>query len=116
MAGKTHLDDILNTPNPRPVHDDPEAVMESLGPGAWGFPKPVFALDVEDGSKPVVTFQYVFMGVRSVWTPDSFTVWFKDGDEHWKLTVKGRKLRPIYDRLQEHRVRRLRVADRDFED
>lgn len=34
--------------------------------------------------------------------------------EQWQLTVTGRNLRPIYDRISEHRIRRLRVADRDF--
>jgi hypothetical protein len=117
MSGKpTHLDDILKATDPKPLADEPEAVMESLGPCAWCFPKPVFALDIEDGPKPVVAFQYVFLGIRAEWKPDSFTIYFKDGEEGWRVTVTGRNLRPIFDRINEHRIRRIRKADRDFED
>lgn len=112
--GAKHLEDVLKGIDPKPQSDgDPEAVLESLGPCAWAFPKPVFALDIEDGPKPVVTFGYVYLGVRSECRPDSFTVTFV-GVETWRVTVKGRNLRPIYDRLQEHRVRRIRVVERDF--
>jgi hypothetical protein len=117
MSGKpAHLNDILNAVDPRPLADEPEAVMESLGPCAWCFPKPVFALDVERGAEPVVAFQYVFLGIRATWTPESFVFEFKDGEERWRLTVKGRNLRPVFDRISEHRIRRIRRADRDFED
>lgn len=85
--------------------------VEQLGPCAWVFHKPVLALDVEDGGKPVVTFQYIYMGVRSEFKPEEFSFVFV-GLESWKLVVKGTNLRSIYDRINEHRVRRIRKADR----
>lgn len=111
-ANTRHLEDILK--GVAPPDPDPDVVMESLGPCVWCFVKPTYALDVEDGPKPVESFGYVYLGVRSVCTPDSFIVQFKDGDECWKVTVTGRNLRPVFDRVMEHRVRRIRKLDRDF--
>lgn len=95
-----------------PAQESEKPEGEDLG-CAWLFPKPVQALDVEDGAKPVVTFQLHFLGVKSEFTPEGFTVFFT-GDEKYKLTVQGRNLRQVYDRLVEHRIRRIRRADRDF--
>jgi hypothetical protein len=88
-----------------------EEQAEQFGACAWVFHKPVLALDVEDGSKPTVTFQYVYMGVRSEFKPGEFSFVFV-GLESWKVVVKGTNLRPIYDRINEHRVRRIRKTDR----
>jgi hypothetical protein len=112
----THLDEILKGGGavPKAPEPDPDAIMESLGPCAWCFPKGQHALDVEDGANPVVTFQYVFLGIKASCDPMGFTIYFKDGDTTWRLTVEGRNLRPVYDRINEHRVRRIRKADKDF--
>lgn len=68
-----------------------------------------------DSDHNSVRHKYVYLGLRSVFAPGQFTVLFGErGREQWKLTVSGRNLRPIYDRLCEHRVRRLRKVDRDF--
>ena len=116
MNGSTrHLDDILKGIAPPPPELDPDAVMESLGPCAWCFVKQVLALDVEDGAKPVETLQYVYLSIKSQFRPDGFTFLFGEaGREQWRLTVTGRNLRPIYDRINEHRLRRIRAVDRDF--
>jgi hypothetical protein len=115
MAGS--IEDRLKSIDPRgrTPEPDPDAIMESLGPCAWCFPKMIPALDIEDGAKPVVTFQFVYLGMRSEFTPEQFTFLFGEkGREQWKLTVRGRNLRPVFDRINEHRVRRLRTVDRDF--
>lgn len=88
---------------------------QQLGNCAWVFHKQVLALDIEDGSNPVATFQYVYMGVRSDYKPGEFSFVFV-GLESWKMVVKGTNLRPIYDRICEHRIRRIRKADRLFGD
>jgi hypothetical protein len=101
-------------PEPAPALPELEDVMVKLGDCAWCFAKPQFALDVEDGAKPVVSFQYLFLGIRVEHRPGSFTILFKDGLERWRVTVWGRNLRPIFNRINEHRIRRIRKADRDF--
>jgi hypothetical protein len=115
---KEKLAEITQGVSPKPEKElpppDPEAVREALGACAWCFAKPVFALDVEQGAEPVATFQYVYLAVRSVFTPGSFRFQFEDGEECWRLTVTGRNLRPVFDRMNEHRIRRIRVVERDF--
>jgi hypothetical protein len=65
------------------------------------YPKGAYALDIEDGGKPVISFQYVFLSIWSQFSPGSFWFIFKDGDERVKLTVTGRNLRDLYNRLLE---------------
>lgn len=114
----TLVDDKLNAilNGAKPPEHDPESVMENLGPCAWGFVKPVYALDIEVGANLVVSFQYIYLGMRSEFKPGEFVIYFKDGDELWRVTVAGTNLRPIFDRVMEHRIRRLRAADRPFGD
>ena len=58
----------------------------------------------------------MYLGIRAVCKPTKFTVIFGDWNrEQWGLTVHGRNLRPIFTRIVEHRIRRLK-ADRDFPD
>jgi hypothetical protein len=90
-----------------------DAPQEDLGPCAWVFPKPVAALDIEDGAKEVQTLHYMYHAVRATYKPGEFVVIFA-GHEHFKLTVQGRNLRPVYDRINESRVRKIRTVSRDF--
>jgi hypothetical protein len=91
-----------------------QANDDDLGPCCMIAPKFSHALDVEQsGAKPIRTFQYMFLSVMSEMRPDEF--WFVfEGEEGWKLTVKGRNLRPVYDKINDHRLRRIRAVDRDF--
>jgi hypothetical protein len=56
-----------------------------------------------------------FASVEAEFTPAKFWVVFA-GLTHRKVTVEGRNLRALYDRLNYHCLRRIRQADRDFED
>ncbi|WP_020472412.1 hypothetical protein [Zavarzinella formosa] len=101
---------------------EPETPMEEgdtegqvdVGPCGWVWVKGCKAIDVErGGSHPTVSFQYVYIGVASEFTPTMFWVEFV-GEKTWRLTVEGRNLRSIYDRIQDHCLRKIRQADRDF--
>jgi len=45
--------------------------------------------------------------------PDCFWVLFA-GEDHWKLLVKGHRLRPLFDAISEHRLRLITRIDRDM--
>jgi hypothetical protein len=116
MADNLHLKDILNgaKPKPEPEGDDQEAESrQDVGRCGMVWQKGCKALDVERGAEPVVSFQFVYLSVRAEFTPTKFWVIFA-GLVHWKVTVEGRNLRALYDRLQDHCLRRIRVVDRDF--
>jgi hypothetical protein len=110
---------ILRTHSPAQDIPDQEdklqAVDTDLGECAWVMPKGAKAIDVQKGAEPVSTFQYVYLSVKSEFTPTEF--WFVfAGEEHWKVTVKGRNLRPLYDAINDHKVRRISKIDREFTD
>ncbi|QEL18766.1 hypothetical protein [Limnoglobus roseus] len=87
----------------------------SLGKCGIICPKGAKALDIERAGNPVVSFQYVYLSVRSVFTPTEFKVVFV-GMESWAVTVVGRNLRRLFDRLNDHCLRKLVQTDRDFGD
>ena len=117
MSAKT-LEDILGTRRPTP---EPETVaLESEGPQdvgscGWVWSNGCRALDVErGGTEPVLSFQYYAIGVRSEFAPGTF--WVEFGLETlWQVTAEGRNLRPLFDRLNDHRLRKLRQGLRDFD-
>jgi len=61
----------------------------------------------------VVSFQFVYISVFSEFTPTKFWVIFV-GLQSWKVTIEGRNLRPLFDRMNDHCLRKVRKADRDF--
>lgn len=97
--------------SPPKIESTPD--FEDLGPCVWAFHKPVLAIDMERPGKAVQSFQYVYISVEAEFTPAAFTFLFV-GLKHWKIVVHGRNLRPVYDRINEHRVRRIRAVERDF--
>ena len=115
------LKDILlgggkGEPDPKPEvseDDEEKALRQDVGPCGWVWVKGCKALDIERGAEPVVSMQYVYAGVRSEFTPGKFWVEFV-GMKTYRITVEGRNLRPLFDRLQDHCLRRIRQADRDF--
>jgi hypothetical protein len=109
-------------PDPVPDHesDTEEGSQKSdqngevaLSPCGMVVVKGCRAIDVERGAEPVVSFQYVYLAVKAECTPTKFWVEFV-GETTWRLTVEGRKLRALYDRLQDHCLRRIRRVERDF--
>jgi hypothetical protein len=112
MAGK--LDELLHAVRP-PAKTPEPSEDEDLGAYVV-YPKGAHALDIEDGGKPVVSLQYVYLGMQSQFTPEAFTFYFKDGDEKLRLTVTGRNLRDVYNRINDHCVRKIRKADRPYAD
>lgn len=116
MAGE-RLSDILNSTKPSsPPVLEAEVESEDVGPCGMVWVKGCRALDVDLGrDKPVISLQYVYISVQAEFTPTKFWVMFV-GLTSWKLTVEGRNLRPLYDRLQDHCLRRIRKVDRDFLD
>ncbi|MCE9565790.1 MAG: hypothetical protein K8U57_27510 [Planctomycetes bacterium] len=113
------LKDILNgrpgkTDPAVPEDEEEKELRQDVGPCGWVWAKGCKALDIERGGKePVVSLQYVYLGVLSEFSPGKFWVLFV-GLQSWKVTVEGRNLRPLYDRLNDHCLRRIRQADRDF--
>ena len=105
------LENILGSRAIPKKEDDTEDVGPCASRPANKF---VNCLHVHDGPKPVYSFQYSGIGVRSTFEPGTFAVWFRDGVEEWKLTVQGRNLWPVYNYLQHHRLEWIRVADRDL--
>jgi hypothetical protein len=100
-------------PKNAPVEPEGDEVPRDVGRCGMVWVKGCRAIDIERGAEPVVSLQYVYASVRSEFTPTSFWMLFV-GLESWKVTVEGRNLRPLYDRMQDHCLRRLRQADRDF--
>jgi hypothetical protein len=98
-----------------PEGEPDESKMQDVGPCGWVWVKGCKAIDVERGAEPVATLQYVYLSVLSEFKPTSFWVLFV-GLQHWKVTVEGRNLRALYDRMNDHCLRRIRKADRDFGD
>lgn len=116
--GKSLKDILLSggkaRPDPVPeAAEEDEALRQDVGPCGWVWTKGCKALDIERPGKPVVTAQYVYISVVSEFTPEKFWVMFV-GLTSWKITVEGRGLRPLYDRINDHCLRRIRQADRDF--
>ncbi len=117
MAAKT-LEDILGTRRPTP---EPETVeleadgQQDVGSCGWVRANACAALDIErGGTEPVLSFQYYAIGVRSEFAPGTF--WVEFGLETvWRVTAEGRNLRPLFDRLNDHRLRKLRQGTRDFD-
>ena len=117
MSAKT-LDDILGTrrpaPEPETVELEPDG-QQDVGSCGWVRSNACAALDIErGGTEPVVSFQYYALGVRSEFAPGTF--WVEFGLETvWRVTAEGRNLRPLFDRLNDHRLRKLRQGTRDFD-
>lgn len=97
-------------PKKEPEHD---AESEDVGPCGWVWVKGCKAIDIERGGKPVVSLQYVYLSVRSEFTPTKFWMVFV-GLESWKVTIEGRNLRPLFDRMNDHCLRKIRKVDRDM--
>jgi hypothetical protein len=118
MAGE-RLSDILNDGRvkpPSPSPPPPDAEGEDVGPCGMVWAKGCRALDVDrGGDSPVISLQYVYISVEAEFTPEKFWVLFV-GLTSWKVTVEGRNLRPLFDRINDHCLRRIRKADRDFSD
>ena len=60
----------------------------------------------------VRSFDYGHMGLKKC-EPDGFVIEFHE-PEHWRLTVTGRNLWPIYNYLCLHRLEWIESADYDF--
>jgi hypothetical protein len=84
---------------------------QDVGPCGWVWAKGCRALDVERGAEPVVSFQFVYISVMAEFTPTKFWVVFV-GEKSWRVIVEGRNLRPLFDRLNDHCLRRIRQAHR----
>lgn len=95
--------------------DTIDGVEPFVSIGRCGFvcPKGAKALDIECGAGPVFSFQYVYLSVRAEFTPTKFKVVFV-GMQSWAVTVHGRNLRRLFDRLNDHCLRKIVQADRDF--
>jgi hypothetical protein len=113
------LNDILHRTKSKPdVEEDEQdsALKQNVGRCGMVWAKGCRALDVErGGAEPVIALQYVYISVEAEFTPGKFWVLFV-GLTSWKLTVEGRNLRPLFDRLNDHCLRRIRKGERDFED
>ena len=113
------LEEILGLGRPKPEAAPVELESEGpqdVGPCGWVWASGCHALDVERGAgDPVLSFQYYALGVVAEFAPGRF--WVEFGLEKvWRVTVEGRDLRPLFDRLNDHRLRRLRQGTRDFDD
>jgi hypothetical protein len=97
--------------SPIPEDDEEKELRQDVGPCGWVWVKGCKAIDIERGAEPVVSLQYVYISVLSEFTPGKFWVVFV-GLQSWKVTVEGRNLRPLYDRLNDHCLRRIRQAHR----
>jgi hypothetical protein len=116
MAGEK-LSEIFASVKGKPASSpEPDVESEDVGPCGMVWVKGCRALDVDRGKdNPVISLQYVYISVQAEFTPTKFWVLFV-GLTSWKLTVEGRNLRPLYDRLQDHCLRRIRKVDRDFDE
>ena len=86
-----------------------------VGSCGWVRSNACAAIDIErGGTEPVLSFQYYAMGVRAEFAPGTFKVEF-GLETVWRVTVEGRNLRPLFDRLNDHRLRKLRQGLRDFD-
>lgn len=107
------IGDILAGVKPETVELE-EDRQQDVGPCGMVWVKGCHALSVErGGADPVVAYQYVYIGVTSEFTPGKFWVEFI-GEKTWRLTVEGRNLRALFDRIGDHCLRRIRQAARDF--
>jgi hypothetical protein len=117
VADKDTLKGILHgvgkrTPEPELLIAEEEIeTPQDVGPCGMVSVKGCKALDVERNAEPVLSFQMVYLGVVSEYTPTKFWVVFS-GEKSWKVTVEGRNLRPLFDRLADHCLRRIRQAHR----
>ena len=70
-----------------------------VGSCGWVRSNACAAIDIErGGTEPVLSFQYYAMGVRAEFAPGTFKVEF-GLETVWRVTVEGRNLRPLFDRL-----------------
>jgi hypothetical protein len=112
MADNKLTDRFATKVKEEPLADDAEpTVAEGKCGVIW--PKGAKALDIERGGEPVATFQYVYLGVRADFSPTKFKVVFV-GLQSWAVTVHGRNLRRLFDRLNDHCLRKLIQVDRDM--
>lgn len=115
MPDNEHLLSRIN-PKPEPEDEQEKALKQDVGKCGMVWQKGCRALDVERGAEEsIFSFQYVYLSVHGEFAPGKFWVIFA-GLTHWKLTVEGRNLRPLYDRLNDHCLRRIRTLPRDMEE
>ncbi len=101
---------ILDRKAPKPDTEPEDMGQCASRPGnKW-----ISCLHVHDGPKAVYSFQYNGLAVRNVFEPGQFVVCFRDPNEAWRLTVKGRNLWPVYNYICQARLEWIRPADRDF--
>ena len=97
------------------VPTEPAESDEDLGPcAAIAKNKWVTALTIRHAGKPWESFQFSYLGVRSVFEPTRFEVEFVSHDERYKVVVAGRNLERLYNLVIQSRMESLRAADRDF--
>ena len=92
------LNAILSRTTPKPDDDAEDLGKCASGPRA----KYVPAFHVKNGAAPVRTFDFQHVGFKQ-FEPTRFVMEFHE-PEHWRMTVEGRNLWPIYNYLCQHRL------------
>lgn len=121
-----NVDDVLNDEpvktaelfgNKRP-DGETKPDMVQYGKCVVVYPKGAKALDIERGVDAVETMQYAHITHRSQFyvTKEGQQFWFIFGvEEKHRVVVHGRRLRDVFNRINDHCVRRIRSADRKFD-
>lgn len=95
---------------PEPVEaDDDLGPCASIAKNRW-----ITALTIRHATKPWESFQFSYLGVRSVFEPTRFEVEFVSHDERYKVIVIGRNLIRLYNLVIQARLEWIKAAERDF--